>query len=97
MTEKNLLRIYQEVVVNAVKHARARNLEIELQYGADYLRLRVRDDGCGFDTDNVIPLGVGHYGLTGMRERAERIGGRLILKSKPGEGTELLVEAPFSD
>lgn len=96
MTEKNLLRIFQEAVANVVKHAQARNLEIELRYGANSLTLRVRDDGCGFDTDKIVPLGVGHYGLTGMRERAERIGGHLMLKSKPGEGTELQVEAPFS-
>jgi signal transduction histidine kinase/streptogramin lyase len=96
MTEKNLLRIFQEAVANVVKHAQARTLEVELRYGEDCLTLRVRDDGCGFDTDKIIPLGVGHYGLTGMRERAERIGGRLILKSKLGEGTELMVEAPFS-
>lgn len=96
MTEKNLLRIFQEAVANAVKHAQARNLDIELRYGTNSLTLRVWDDGCGFDTDKIIPLGVGHYGLTGMRERAERIGGHLALKSKPGEGTELVVEAPFS-
>lgn len=97
MIEKNLLRIFQEAAANAVKHAGARNLEVELNYGADCLTLRVRDDGCGFDTGKIIPLGVGHYGLTGMRERAERIGGRLTLKSAPGEGTELLVEAPYSE
>lgn len=96
MTEKNLLRIYQEAVANAVKHAQAHHLEITLGYGTENLSLRVRDDGCGFDTSQIIPLGVGHYGLTGMRERAERIGGHLKLTSKAGEGTELLVEAPYS-
>jgi signal transduction histidine kinase/ligand-binding sensor domain-containing protein len=96
MAEKNLLRIFQEAVANVVKHAQARNLEIKLSYATDCLTLWVRDDGSGFDTSKIIPLGVGHYGLTGMRERAERIGGRLILKSKEGEGTELLIEVPFS-
>jgi len=96
MTEKNLLRIFQEAMANAVKHAQARTIEVELKYDTDHLILRVQDDGSGFDTRKIIPFGVGHYGLMGMRERAERIGGRLILKSQPGEGTELLVEVPFS-
>ncbi len=94
--EKNLLRIFQEAMANAVQHAEAQTIDVELRYDADHLILRVRDDGNGFDTKKIIPFGVGHYGLTGMRERAERIGGRLILKSQLGEGTELLVEVPFS-
>jgi signal transduction histidine kinase/streptogramin lyase len=96
MAEKNLLRIFQEGVANAVKHAHARNLHIELRYDNDHLTLRVQDDGCGFDTNQIVPLGVGHYGLTGMRERVERIGGHLHLRSRPGAGTELLIEAPFT-
>ncbi|HEU4390216.1 MAG TPA: histidine kinase, partial [Blastocatellia bacterium] len=96
VTEKNLLRIFQEAVANAVKHAAASTIDIELRYETDCLALRIRDDGSGFDTEKTVPLGVGHYGLTGMRERAERIGGRMILKSSPGEGTELLVEVPFT-
>ena len=95
-TEKNLLRIYQEAIANSIKHSRARVIEIELKYEDDCLVLRVRDDGIGFNTENIIPLGVGHYGLVGMRERAERIGGHMTLKSRPGEGTELLVELPFT-
>ena len=93
--EKNLLRIFQEAMANAVKHAAARNIDIKLRYDPDRLMLSVQDDGSGFDTENIIPLGVGHYGLTGMRERAERIGGRLTLKSQLGQGTELLVEVPL--
>jgi signal transduction histidine kinase len=96
MTEKNLLRIFQEAMANAVKHAGARTIDIELRYAPECLVLWVRDDGSGFDTERIIPLGVGHYGLTGMRERAERIGGRLTLKSKLGQGTELLIEVPLS-
>jgi signal transduction histidine kinase len=93
--EKNLLRIFQEAMANAVKHAAARNIDIKLRYESDSLMLSVQDDGSGFDTENIIPLGIGHYGLTGMRERAERIGGRLTLKSQIGRGTELLVEVPI--
>ena len=96
LTEKNLLRIFQEAMANAVKHAGARRIDIELRYALDRLVLWVRDDGGGFDTEKIIPLGVGHYGLTGMRERAERIGGKLTLKSKLGQGTELLIEVPLS-
>lgn len=94
-TEKNLLRIFQEAMANAVKHAGARTIKVELRYGHGSIVLYVSDDGSGFDTEKIIPLGVGHYGLTGMRERAERIGGKLTLKSKLGQGTELLVEVPL--
>jgi signal transduction histidine kinase/ligand-binding sensor domain-containing protein len=95
ITEKNLLRIFQEAMANAVKHASAQTIEVELRYELNFLALLVRDDGSGFDTARIIPLGVGHYGLTGMRERAERIGGRLTLSSTIGRGTELLVEVPL--
>ena len=96
VTEKNLLRIFQEAVANALRHAQAQAIDIELKYEAENLALRVRDDGRGFDAERAIQLGIGHYGLTGMRERAERIGGCLTLKSAPGEGTELLIVVPFS-
>jgi signal transduction histidine kinase len=96
VTEKNLLRIFQEALANALKHANAQAIDIELRYEPDDLILRVRDDGRGFDAERTIPLGIGHYGLTGMRERTERIGGRLTLRSAPGQGTELLIVVPLS-
>jgi signal transduction histidine kinase/ligand-binding sensor domain-containing protein len=96
VTEKNLLRIFQEALANALKHANAQAIDIELRYGPEDLILRVRDDGRGFDAERIIPLGIGHYGLTGMRERTERIGGRLTLRSAPGQGTELLIVVPLS-
>ena len=96
VTEKNLLRIFQEAMANALKHAQAESIDIELNYGREDLALRVRDNGCGFDATREVPMGIGHYGLTGMRERAERIGGCLTLSSSPGQGTDLLVTVPFS-
>ena len=96
VTEKNLLRIFQEAMANALKHSQAETIRIELKYGPEGLALRVKDNGRGFNAERTISLGIGHYGLTGMRERAERIGGCLTLTSAPGEGTELLVVVPFS-
>lgn len=93
--ERNLLRIVQEALANAVKHSHAQAVDVELSYAPNSVALRVRDDGCGFDPESLSPAGSGHYGLIGMRERAERIGGHLTLHSKPGEGTELLVEVPI--
>ena len=94
-TEINLLRIFQEALANTVKHAQARTVDVELRYAPDSLALRVRDDGCGFDPEHLCPSASGHYGLIGMRERAERIGGHLTLNSRQGGGTELLVEVPI--
>ena len=66
-------------LVNAYRHARAKQVEVELEYAPRAVRLLVRDDGVGVDPE-VLRVGrEGHYGLTGMRERAERIGGRLRL------------------
>ncbi len=96
VAEKNLMRIFQEAIANALKHAQAQAIDVELRYEEEGLALRVRDDGRGFDAERAIPLAIGHYGLTGMRERAERIGGCLTLKSAPGEGTELLIVVPFA-
>jgi signal transduction histidine kinase len=95
VTEKHILRIFQEALTNVLRHAHARKLDVELRYAPRSLRLRVFDDGDGFDPQHIIPALSGHYGLIGMRERAARIGGCLTLNSRPGEGTELLVEVPF--
>jgi signal transduction histidine kinase/ligand-binding sensor domain-containing protein len=86
-----LYRIGREALVNALRHARASRVEVEIDYAPRSLRLLVRDDGVGVDAD-VLRLGRdGHYGLSGMRERAERIGGQLRLWSAPGAGTEVEV------
>jgi len=89
------LRIGIEALANAFRHARARRIEVELGYGDDLLRLRVRDDGAGMEAA-VLAAGrrPGHWGLTGMRERADQIGATLTLWSRPGAGTELELQLP---
>ena len=95
--ESNLLRIGQEAINNAVKHASASRIDIGLAFDPNLVRLSVRDDGCGFDSNGGSPAEPGHFGLIGMRERAEQIGGKLTVTSKPGGGTEITVEAPLGN
>ena len=87
-----LLRVLQEALHNALKHARASRLEVELHLAREGALLLVRDDGIGFSTDGRAPAG--HYGLRGMRERAAGCGGRLELRSAPGRGTTIELYLP---
>jgi len=90
-TEEALYRIAQEALHNIVKHAGAREARVELVRLGPDVRLRVVDDGHGFDPDAVPD---GHLGLAGMRARAERIGGIFAVASGPGQGTEVLATVP---
>ena len=94
--EQHLLRIAQEAVTNAVKHARASQVRIHLEMASRELSLRVADNGRGFEQDEAFSEVGGHFGLLGMRERAERLGGELQLHSEPGQGTEVAVTVPIS-
>jgi signal transduction histidine kinase len=93
--ENNALRIGQECLTNALKHSGAQHIVIDLKFEPDFFGLNVRDDGCGFDTEGVLATADGHFGLLGIRERVEHMGGRLTLKSAPGEGTEIGVSIPL--
>ena len=118
--EHELLRIGQEAVLNAVRHARAATIDVQLRYADEEIALRVRDDGIGFDParspagagspDDRRPFAIAgatgrdhpgahtpgaHYGLTTMRERAERVGGRLRVDSAPGAGTTVEAIVPL--
>ena len=84
--EEQLLRIGQEAISNAVQHGDAHAIYMELCFEARSVRLRISDDGCGFDPDQP-PRDDGHWGIAGMRERAERVGAQLRLVSQPGAGT----------
>jgi two-component system NarL family sensor kinase len=87
--ESNLLRIGQEALTNATRHANADEIRVELAYDRDRVCLRVKDNGQGFGVGS-IPASEG-FGLLGMSERAERIGAQLTIQSQPGQGTEIIV------
>jgi signal transduction histidine kinase len=89
--------VAQEAIHNVKKHAGAKNLFVQMEYGAGEIALEVRDDGQGFEAGaGAGPErdGQGHFGLTGMKERAVAIGGRLEVTSEPGAGTTVRLEAP---
>jgi len=94
--EQNLLRIAQEAVTNTVKHAHAKRVRIRLDVEPGQLSMVVTDDGAGFEQTEAFSEVGGHFGLLGMRERAERLGGELHLESQPGQGTTVEVKVPLS-
>lgn len=93
--ETNLLRIGQEAINNAVKHAHANRIDVALNFDTRSVRLSIRDDGRGFDPDGQIADG--HFGLIGMRERAEQIGGVLTIDSAIERGTQIAVDVPLNE
>jgi signal transduction histidine kinase len=88
--------IGREAMVNASRHSGGRSIEVEVDYAAWELRLRIRDDGRGIDPDILQSGRAGHIGLAVMRQRAERIGGQLDIISGPGAGAEIELKVPAS-
>jgi signal transduction histidine kinase len=89
--ENNLFRIGQEALTNAFKHAQAGAIRVELRFDHDTVRLAVNDDGRGFDTQAVLAA-EGHFGLVGIRERTQILGGRLSVLSSVGAGSAIVVD-----
>jgi signal transduction histidine kinase len=90
-TEREFLRIAQEAIHNVKKHARARHLFVQLEYGPAVITLEVRDDGQGFSADRQPSAG--HFGLIGMKERAAAFCGTIEITSEPGTGTTVRLRA----
>ena len=87
--------IGREALINALAHSGGLNVEVEITYDARQFRLRVRDDGRGIDPRIIEEGGrAGHWGLQGMRERAQKMGARLQFWSGPGTGTEVELTVP---
>jgi signal transduction histidine kinase len=88
-------RIGREALLNAFRHADACSIEVQIIHSAEDFRMRVRDDGRGIDT-TASEAGdrPGHWGLKGMRERAQKIGAHLEIWSRPGSGTEMELTIP---
>ena len=94
VVEENLLRIGQEAMTNVVKHAGARRVQITLSYTPNTVALKIEDDGRGFAVTDCAGPKDGHFGLLGIRERTERLGGSCQITSRPGQGTTLTIEIP---
>jgi len=93
--QDEVYRIARELLRNAFRHAKAGRIEAEIRYESRQFRLHVRDDGKGLDSEILKAGGrAGHYGLPGMRERANRFGGKLEFWSEAGAGTEAVLTVP---
>lgn len=88
----NLLRIAQESLTNALRHAQAQTIHLQLTYTPQQIQLQVCDDGCGFDTQQTAGQG---FGLTSMGDRAKTIRAQLQIQSKLGVGTEIILTVPI--
>jgi signal transduction histidine kinase len=91
--EHDLVMVAREALANAVRHGAPTGVQLQLSFGPRELNMQVDDDGSGFDP-SVPPNG--HYGIVGMRERVERLGGKFVLRSRQGEGTHLEVAIPLA-
>jgi signal transduction histidine kinase len=93
--ENNLLRVGQEAITNAVRHAKARRIELQLDFAEKQFRLSVRDDGRGFDSRSPAKSD-GSFGLVGMQERAKEMNGDFQVRSSLGAGTEITLTIPLA-
>ncbi len=94
--ERELMRVAQEAIHNVKKHAAAHEMVVRLEYGQDTIVLEVRDDGRGGIVRHKPGFLPGQFGITGMQERAEAIGGTLEIESAPGMGTTIRLRVPAS-
>jgi signal transduction histidine kinase/ligand-binding sensor domain-containing protein len=95
LVREELFRIGGEALANAFRHAGASAVETVLEYGRDHFRLLVRDDGQGIDPEVLRAGREGHFGLSGLRERASKIGAHLKVRTAAGAGTEIDLLVPF--
>ncbi len=89
-----VLMVAREAVSNAVRHAQPHAVRVSVHFADGSVRLQVADDGRGFDVEKAFTADAGHFGLVGMRERVEGVGGRFEVKTSPGHGTALSIEVP---
>jgi signal transduction histidine kinase len=95
LARTEICRITREILQNACRHAQAQHIEAEIRYDDHLLRVRIRDDGKGIDPQILQAGGsAGHWGLRGVRERAQQIGARLDFWSEAGAGTEVELSVP---
>jgi signal transduction histidine kinase len=94
ITGYDVLQVGRQAITNALQHAHARKIHVLLSYGEQQLRIRVQDNGRGISEETRNLGRPGHYGIAGMHERAERLGGTISIRSRVGEGTEIDLSVP---
>ncbi len=94
IVELQLLRIAQEALTNVRRHAMASNVELTLKKTGDELEMIVKDDGKGFNLEELEKYTPGYHGLNIIKERAEGLGGNLLITTAPGQGTEVKINLP---
>jgi signal transduction histidine kinase len=92
-----LFRVAQEALTNVLKHASATSAQLWLSFEEENVRIRVWDDGCGFDSEKLAFENAASWGLMGMRERAALLGGEFHILSRPGRGTLVEVTIPYHE
>jgi len=92
----HLYRAARELLVNAVKHSRAKKVSIELAYAHGLVTLSVADDGKGFDAAAAAKGASGGFGLFSLRERLQPLGGELAIESQPGQGASISISLPLA-
>lgn len=90
----DVLQVGRQAITNALQHSQAKKIHVLLSYGKEQLRLRVQDNGRGMSKETLNLGRPGHYGIAGMQERAERLGGSVSIRSRVGEGTEVNLIIP---
>ncbi len=93
-TETAAYRLIQESLANVARHARVSEVSVRVWVEGNWLHLQVEDEGAGFDPEAALASGAA-AGLTGMSERVQLLGGKWIIHSAPGEGTNLMAELPL--
>jgi signal transduction histidine kinase len=92
--QEQIYLIGREALINAIRHSNATSIEAEIEYRPRRLRMIVRDNGCGIDSQVIRSGQDTHLGLLGMLERAESMGAQLRIRSRPGAGTEVEISVP---
>ncbi len=90
-TTHAMLRVIRELVLNGIRHGKAKTIRIAGDIDGRTLKFSVRDDGCGFDPENCPSVDDGHFGLQGIRERVAQFGGTMSVSSEPGKGTKTTI------
>ncbi len=93
-----IFRIIQEAINNVLKHSGARMVTVRLEQVQKQINVRVKDDGCGFNLEEIMDSNLSdNYGLIGMRERVQLMEGAFKIKTAPGQGTDILVRIPLEE